>query len=58
MRTTMVWDLIPLLPLQYLAIDNKDHNIMFLFKIIRLRRGISGFDIGKIQKVIKKYHLK
>jgi len=58
MTSTMIWDLIPLLPLQLLAIDNKNHNLMFIMKIIRLKRGISGFDIGKIQKIITNYRKK
>jgi len=55
MTTTMIWDLIPLLPLQYVSPNYNDHSLLFVLKIIRLRRGIKGFDIGEILKIIKKY---
>jgi len=57
MTTTMTWDLIPLLPLQYVTVDSAtaDHSLLFVLKIIRLRRGINGFDIGEILKIIKSH---
>jgi len=53
----MTWDLIPLLPLQYVTVDSAtaDHSLLFVLKIIRLRRGINGFDIGEILKIIKSH---
>ena len=40
-----MFDLIPLIPIQYLHIANTNQSILFLPKIFRIRRGMIGFDI-------------
>ena len=48
-----IWDLVPLLPLQYIEMESNLNFNFYLIKVIRLRKGFGAFSINQIVYKVK-----
>lgn len=48
-----LWDLVPLIPLQYIEMENNLNFTFYLVKVVRLRKGFGAFTINQIVYKIK-----
>lgn len=55
-KTSFLWDLVPLLPLERFKIGSNHGKIFFLLKTVRLGTGYQFFSIEAIINEVKKYY--
>ena len=53
LNSCFAWDLIPLLPLQFLHLKNNRHNLFYVIKLLRLYR-LSNLNTNVIMQILKK----
>lgn len=54
----MLEHLIPLLPLQIIPMRRNRQKLFYVFKLIRIRRGLSNFKIGSFMLILKKRQMR
>lgn len=54
-KDRFIWDLIPLIPFQYLVLKRNRQRLFFIIKIIRLKNGLQDYSTRNIMKIIKRW---